>query len=215
MKKKITKQDIETMIKEIKEFLANEGLECDICIYYNNGRDISSFSYKTMDTEWKHEEDVSPHDYFEYAATKHILSMSFEGALNHLLNGYDINDVALEKFNEIFEKYGLMYELGNSWNLTAFPIKDNIEDYEYTDYEDEDEENYPEASISLRNEKALENLKKTFPELVLVMTEWHRASKLVGDKGSCVIGAGLEFEYKGIRFFMDACSPWQGSVCKW
>lgn len=67
-------------------------------------------------------EDKNPFDYFEYANSK-TLSMSFEGSLNHVLNGYTRGCFKLqEEFRRLFEKYGLYYELGNSWNLSAHKI---------------------------------------------------------------------------------------------
>lgn len=67
-------------------------------------------------------EDRNPRDYFEYANPK-TLSMSFEGSLNHILNGYTNGCWKLEEeFNKLFKKYGLYYEFGHSWNLSAYEI---------------------------------------------------------------------------------------------
>ena len=67
-------------------------------------------------------EDRNPRDYFEYA-NPDTLSMSFEGDLNHVLNGYTNYSWKLEeKFGKLFEKYGLYYEFGHSWNLSAYEI---------------------------------------------------------------------------------------------
>ncbi len=49
-------------------------------------------------------------------------------------------------------------------------------------------------------------------ELDDIMTWWWSASKKTGDIGSCVLGAGFTFEYKGDEWKMAACSPWQGSM---
>ena len=67
-------------------------------------------------------EDRNPKDYFEYANPK-TLSMSFEGSLNYVLNGYTHGWIKLEEqFGKLFEKYGLYYEFGHSWNLSAYKI---------------------------------------------------------------------------------------------
>lgn len=67
-------------------------------------------------------DDKNPKDYFEYVNPKTI-SMSFEGSLNHVLNGYTYGWAKLEEqFSNLFKKYGLYYELGNSWNLSAYKI---------------------------------------------------------------------------------------------
>lgn len=61
----------------------------------------------------------NPKNYFEYA-NPDTLSMSFEGGLNHVLNEYVDNCLPLiEEFRELFHKYGLYWEFGNSWNLSA------------------------------------------------------------------------------------------------
>lgn len=40
-----------------------------------------------------------------------------------MLNGYTRGWVGLEdKFGKLFEKYGLYYELGHAWNLSAWEI---------------------------------------------------------------------------------------------
>lgn len=49
-------------------------------------------------------------------------------------------------------------------------------------------------------------------ELNAVMERWYELSRQTGDHGSCVLGAGFRFIYRGISYFMSACSPWQGSL---
>ena len=67
-------------------------------------------------------DDRNPEDYFEYANPE-TLSMSFEGGLNHVLNGYTRGWVKLEEqFGKLFEKYGLYYEMGYAWSLSAYEI---------------------------------------------------------------------------------------------
>lgn len=67
-------------------------------------------------------EDRNARDYFEYANPK-TLSMSFEGSLNYVLNGYTRGSWRLEaEFSNLFKKYGFYYELGHSWNLSAYEI---------------------------------------------------------------------------------------------
>lgn len=45
-----------------------------------------------------------------------------------------------------------------------------------------------------------------------IMKKWYKLSSQVGDVGSCVIGAGFRFELEGHKYFMSACSPYQGSI---
>ena len=200
--KTLTKTSIEELAKEIMTFLEENELRSGISIYFNNkvirneGKWGDDLDYFYM---WETTENVNPHDYFEYAAYDHILSMSFEGPLYDVLN-YTFGKME-EEFLSIFEKYGLYYELGNAWNLSAYLSDDDIE-VEYTKYE------RPKKTIHLYH-----LCRETNPEaLQTIMDVWYEASKEVGDKGSCVLGAGFEFEWQGDKYFMSACSPYQGSI---
>lgn len=96
----------------------------DVCIYYN-GKRMSRGKYKKDQAAYCHrvaqiiEDDMDPRDYFEYVREPNILSMSFEGTLYDILNNYDM--FALQ---DLFSKYGLYYELGDAWNLSAYPINE-------------------------------------------------------------------------------------------
>ena len=68
---------------------------------------------------WELIEDADPKRVTEYAD---ILTMTFEGSFYDVVNPYYPSDCRKEeKFMELLEKYGLYYELGNSWNLSLFP----------------------------------------------------------------------------------------------
>lgn len=201
---KITKTDIENLAGEIVVFLKAYDIADAVSIYYNGNvirskadydRNSLSYSYTWIKTE-----NVDPHDYFEYAAYDHILSMSFEGGLYDLLN-YS-GGSTMDKFMKIFEKYGLYYELGNAWNLSCYLINDDIE-VEYTYYEK------PKKKIYLHNGNFLNP-----SDLQNIMDIWYDLSEKEGDIGSCVLGAGFGFEWRGEKYFMPAQSPWQGS-CSW
>lgn len=185
---KLTKIKIAEMANEIVELLKKYDME-DVCIYFNNKRINDG---KLEDGEF------DPHDYFDYAAYDHILSMSFEGALYHAIN-YSGGRV-VNQLDKIFDKYGLYYELGNAWNLTAYPLKDM--EVEYTVYDK------PKETIHIyyhcRDEVS--------SELENIMVAWYELSKQTGDIGSCTIGDGFEFEYNGDKYFMSPCSPYQGSI---
>lgn len=197
---KITKTDIERLANEIIAFLEANDIASDVSIYYNGNVVRSKTEYKG-DGEysyiWVKTENVDPHKYFEYAAYDHILSMSFEGGLYDVLN-YS-GGRKMDKFMKILEKYGLYYELGNSWNLTCCLI-DDVE-VEYTYYE------RPKEMIRLYGGDF-----STPSELQNIMDIWYDLSKNEGDKGSCVIGAGFKFKWNGEEYFMPAQSPWQGSI---
>lgn len=95
----------------------------DVYIYYNGKRMGTSGKDKTGKTVYRYggtpfiEDNMDPRDYFAYVREPNILSMSFEGALYDILNNHDM--FALQ---DLFSKYGLYYESGNAWNLSAYPI---------------------------------------------------------------------------------------------
>lgn len=120
----ITKEQIQKLATEIFEWLNNKRMWVDITIYFNgkcwstSNKDNTEFSYNNGKY---FEYEAEPKDHFEYVRKENILSMSFEGALYNVLNGYVSGWVKLEdEFRRIFEKYGLYFELGNAWNLTSF-----------------------------------------------------------------------------------------------
>ena len=197
---KITKTDIERLANEIIAFLEANDIASDVSIYYNGNVVRSKTEYKgdgDYSYTWVKTENVDPHKYFEYAAYDHILSMSFEGGLYDVLN-YG-GGRKMDKFMKILEKYGLYYELGNSWNLTCCLI-DDVE-VEYTYYE------RPKEMIRLYRGDF-----STPSELQNIMDIWYDLSKKEGEGGSCVLGAGFKFELNGDSYFMPAQSPWQGSL---
>lgn len=124
----LTVEQREQLATEIFNWLVDHELWMDVAIYFN-GKRWSTMrkvgdNYEFCYNERRYFEDVAdPKDYFEYVREPNILSMSFEGALYEVLNGYVSGWIRLEKdFNKIFAKYGLYYEFGNAWNLSCFEI---------------------------------------------------------------------------------------------
>ena len=196
---KLTKIKIEELANEIIEFLRKEELDSDVCIYFNNKRIRMGNDWDRENCKFipytKVEEDMNPLDYFEYANEKHILSMSFEGGLYDLINYGDDG-----KLLEIFHKYGLYYELGHSWNLSAYPDTIDYDDIEYTSYEKEPEPIYIYSHST--------DIPK---ELIVIKHMWDKlSSTTIHLGGSCIIGDGFEFKYKDIRYKM-ATPNHQGS----
>lgn len=185
---KLTQNQITRMANEIYRYLHVYNMMDGVCIYYNNKRIMERNEQKIV------EDNINPLDYFEYAAKHHILSMSFEGKLYCHINYGD----GCPKLNAIFDKYGVYYELGNAWNLTVFPTNDDME-VEYTEYNVEREHHIYIGCNDAPN------------DLDFIMTKWYELSRTAGNSGGCVIGAGFKFRYKGAKYFMSACSPWQGS----
>lgn len=196
---KLTKAKIEQFAIDVMNYLVKHDLDSGVSIYFNDKRMRNEYDWHNPDTPPKTiiEENIDPHKYFEYAAYAHILSMSFEGPLYDSLNYTGYKEEGLRK---IFEKYGVYWELGNSWNLSAYPIDDDME-VEVTFY------NRPKQKRNLCMWD-----KSIVPELRAIMDKWYELSEAVGDKGSCVICAGFEFEWNDDKYFMNPCSPWQGSI---
>lgn len=51
-------------------------------------------------------------------------------------------------------------------------------------------------------------------KLLRIQNTWAEWAREYGDVGSCVLGAGFEFDYEGQRYKMPPTGPWQGS-CSW
>ena len=111
---------------DIYEFCKKHDLWGDNTIYFDGKAWSSHETWSGVKgkkiTENLYEyEDKNPRDYFEGGSS--LLSMSFEGSLNHVLNAYVSGWVKLEdQFHKLFEKYGLFFEMYNSWNGNAYEI---------------------------------------------------------------------------------------------
>ena len=199
MKLKFTKEMIEQFAHDVMNYLTKYNLDSDVCIYFNNKRIRHQYDWREENPTPKLivEENISPVDYFEYVNYDHILSMSFEGPLYDSLNYSGYKEEGLRR---LFEKYGVYWELGNAWNLSAYPIDDDLE-IEFTAY------GRP------KQKKELYMWDKSVPsELRTIMDTWYKLSEAEGDKGSCVVGAGFSFTWNEDDYFMNACSPYQGSI---
>lgn len=179
---KLTKARIEEMANEIADKLRELGIS-DTIIYYNNKRMFVDYGGKN-----KIEENIDPHDYFEYASYNHILSMSFEGQLYDLFYEY----CEVPWLSEIFSKYGVYSELGNLWNLTTYPDVEGLE-VEYTKYE------RPKPTTYIYNFPNYDD--KRIQYLIYVYNESIRRNP--SHLGSCVIGDGIRFKLDGKPYFFS------------
>ena len=195
---RLTRNAIDRLAQEIISLCIRDGYG-DVGVFWNGKRARIDYEGST-----KTENGVNPFDYFEYAAEKHILSMTFEGRLYESINYGD----GCPKLSEILDKYGLYYELGNEWNLTAFPSSMDIEDVEYTEYKREKPKKPVYIGMNNAKDKTLDG------RLAAIMEDWYEKSRETGDTGGCVIGAGFTFDYNGTYYKMAPCSPWQGE-CSW
>ncbi len=120
-------KNMESLARDIYNWCLEKDLWGDNTIYFNGKAWSNSKTWNgrrgvQIDEDLYEYEDKNPLDYFEYGNPK-TLSMSFEGSLNHVLNGYVRGWVKLEdEFRHLFEKYGLYYEMGHAWNLAAYEI---------------------------------------------------------------------------------------------
>lgn len=120
-------KNMELLAEDIYNWCVKNDLWGDNIIYFNGkawtsfytwGKDVGK---KIRDGLYEYE-DKNPRDYFEFANPE-TLSMSFEGPLNHVLNGYVPGWVKLEdEFSNLFKKYGYYYEMGYAWSLSAYEI---------------------------------------------------------------------------------------------
>lgn len=114
----------EALAWDIYKLLRKHKIWMDTRIYFN-GKCLST-SNRGADNKWEFRyngdpfilEDIQPQDYFDYAGS--ILSMSFEGPFYEAMN-YSGGSV-IDEFNELLKRYGVYYELGNTWNLTLAEI---------------------------------------------------------------------------------------------
>ena len=107
---------------DIVAYLDKNDMLFDVNIYVNKKR-YSTSEYNT-DAEVKigsavmYQSDCEdPSECIEYC-NKDALTMTFEGPLYQALNYGN----AGEELNKIFEKYGMYYEQGYAWSLSAYDI---------------------------------------------------------------------------------------------
>ena len=112
---------------EIYNWCKKNELWGDNCMYFDG---VAWASWKTwygvqgkeIDDNLYEYENKNPVNCFEYA-NPDTFSMSFEGALNHVLNAYVPGWIKLEEeLNQIFYKYDYYFEMGHSWNLSAYEM---------------------------------------------------------------------------------------------
>lgn len=120
-------KNMEQLAMDIYNWCMKKGLWGDNIIYFD-GKALSSSPEwsgvmgKQIAEKLYEYEGKNPRDYFEFA-NPDTLSMSFEGPLYHMLNAYIPGWVKLEaQFSKLFNKYGLDYEMGHYWNLSAYEI---------------------------------------------------------------------------------------------
>lgn len=119
-------KNMEALAKDIYNWCIKKDLWGDNILYFDNKAWSSSPEWsgvmgKQIAEKLYEYEGKNPRDYFPGGDC--MLAMSFEGPLNHVLNGYVRGWAKLEdEFHRIFDKYGLIFEMYNSWNGNAYRI---------------------------------------------------------------------------------------------
>ena len=117
----------ELLSVDIYRWCQKKNLWGDCCIYccgkaYASWDTWGGVKGKQIAEKLYEYEEKNPKDYFEYA-NPDTLSMSFEGPLYSVLNAYVPGWTKLEQqFSKLFKKYGLYYEMGYAWSLSAYKI---------------------------------------------------------------------------------------------
>ena len=122
---------MELLAMDIYKWCMKKNLWGDNIIYFNgkawsSSPEWSGVKGKEIGDRLYEYKNRNPKDYFPGGDS--VLSMSYEGSLNHVLNAYVPGWVKLEsQFYKLFDKYGLVFEPYNSWNGNAYPIRiDNM-----------------------------------------------------------------------------------------
>ena len=193
----ITKNDIENIKKEIVKFAKDNNLGKDFSIFYNGKLFTYKVSHKNYKYYAKTYEDINPLEYCEYFPEDFILGLAYDGTFYEMINGY-FGSTIYDKLSDLFRKYDMYLEHCDSCHAAL--VYDGDDEVEYTVFKKEKIE-----YIYRQDEAPTEVFKK-------IMSLWHSLSSEYGDKGGCVIGAYMEFDYKDKKYRVSPQSPYQGSL---
>jgi len=200
--KKLTQERIKQLANEIYDWLAANGMDDAICIYYGNERIDTYSGDKVVET------DRWANDYCSYAPWDNIITISSEGML---YDWYDMKYDMPAELEAIWEKDGLYCECNESWNWSLYPSREDLE-VEYPNREAEP----PEPTYIFLG--CRERLGTDYPkELDTIMQLWYDLGQTVGDQGLCAIGYKMSFRYKDVDYDMSPVTGFQGeySHVKW
>ena len=120
------------LVKEVRQYLHDIGADNHCILYYNGIQRFCNHDDPALDT---YKKEINPLDYNIHAAKKHILSINTTGNFYAVLHNGWISPFYEDRermFCEILSRYGLHYELGDSYNLTVYP--ENLQAYEEWEY---------------------------------------------------------------------------------
>ena len=191
---KLSQNDITCLAFKIMQKLRDLDMEDAICIYYGHKR-LNTYGAKPWNFTI---EDAEADDYCSYAPARNIITISSEGSL---YDYYTMWGQFPKELNNLISSYGLYVECNEEWNWSLYPIDDHIE----VEYPDRVVEKKPEEVLIMSH--TYENIPEV---LVLIHKYWCAKGHAVGDKGSCVIGEKLKFNYQGVPYYMVPQTGWQG-----
>jgi len=117
----------ESLAIDIYTWCKKHHLWSDIVIYFDGKAFADCDAWegvlgKKIDEDLYQYEGKDPLKYIEYA-NPDTITMSFEGPLYSVLNGYVRGGYKLEEqLQKLFAKYNLYFEYGYSWSLSAYEL---------------------------------------------------------------------------------------------
>ena len=208
---KYNKEYIQNMADEFMELLRNLEMDDSVIVYANNKR------YRAIHKNWDEKkceytdkywvcdgEGFHPCVYCRYASPYNILSLSSEGSLYDYVYHYGFPDA----IRDFVKKHNLYIEHATSWFFYFCPVG------EWEEWETDNFKEKPKPII-LYNDN--DYTYYDVPELKIIATMWQDLIAMTPDEGSCVIGYGMNFKYKGTLYRMIPRSNKQGEYSwnKW
>lgn len=193
--KKLTAKQIESIVNRLNKLFEKAGVYNGntICIYANGKRWVDVVL---------EDGDFNPRDYFEYCNPETI-SISFDGSpLYAMMNGYNYSaeeERLITNMDNLFDEYDLYLEMGDSWNASLL-----YNNWALNPEPDPEEKN--RIYITWENMAAIPAALRVIDQI------WTDNQNAQIDRGSCVIGAALEFDYEGIHYEMPPLGRYQGSL---
>ena len=122
------KVKMQTLAMEIYDWCKKKNLWGDNIIYFNgkawsSSKDWNGVEGKQIAEDLYEYANKNAEDYIEYA-NPDTITISFEGPLYTALNAWDLPcyDGTEEELQDIFKKYGLYFEYGYQWSLSAYEL---------------------------------------------------------------------------------------------
>lgn len=120
--KKHSEESLYNLMVDIVTYLSENDMFYDTSIYvnkkhYSSNKNKDSTELKIGSVSVYQSDCEDPSKQIEYC-NKDTLTMTFEGPLYEELNYGNAHD----KLSAIFKKYGLYFEMGYAWSLTAYDL---------------------------------------------------------------------------------------------